>query len=73
MNVSRDTTIASVLNEIKARKTMQTGIYCRYEDSSLYATTRCGSEFRILAVTKGEVYIPMYHRTTPPSSHWSTL
>lgn len=73
MNVSRDTTIAFALNEVSARKAMQAGIHCRYEDNSIYATTRFGSEFRILAVTRGEVHMPMYHRIVPPSIYWSTL
>ena len=71
MNISRDTATAFALSD-KARKAMQTSIYCRY-DKSIYATTLCGSEFRILGVTNGEVYIPTYHRTAPPSIHWSTL
>lgn len=73
MNVSRDTATAFALNMIKARRTMQTGIYCRYEYNSIFATTLCGSEFTILSVVNGEVYMPIYHSTARPSIHWSTL
>jgi len=72
MNISRDTATAFVLHPDKARGAMRESIYCRY-DNSIYATTLWGSEFRILGVTNGEVYIPTYHRTAPPSIHWSTL
>lgn len=73
MNISRDTAIAFALNEVKACKAMRERIRCTWNGGVVYAAPPCGQGFRILGVTNGEVYIPTYHRTAPPSIHWSTL
>lgn len=73
MNVSRDTATAFALDKIKARRTMQTSIYCRYDYNNIFVTTLCGTEFRILGVVNGKVHIPIYHSTTHPPIYWSTL